>query len=166
MSLHDGQSHTHIRGSSGRLPRGRPLRAFSPAAVDQARSQPVAGAAAVFGVFLLSLRYGTRNITRSDTFVLIISLLAILVWWQLDEPLLAILMVSGIDFVGYIPTFRKTYEEPRSETRIFWLGSVIVNSLALAALVEYNLLTISYLVTLWIANLLVFLIATFRRTRA
>jgi len=98
--------------------------------------------------------------------VLIISLLAILVWWQLDEPLLAILMVSGIDFVGYIPTFRKTYEEPRSETRIFWLGSVIVNSLALAALVEYNLLTISYLVTLWIANLLVFLIATFRRTRA
>ena len=59
-------------------------------------------------VFLFSLRYGTRNIMRSDTVMLIAAIAAIFVWWQLDNPLLAIIMASTIDVIGFVPTWRKS----------------------------------------------------------
>jgi hypothetical protein len=46
-----------------------------------------AGTFLVAGVFFFSLRYGTKNITRSDTIILIVALLAIVAWWQLHQPL-------------------------------------------------------------------------------
>ena len=64
------------------------------------------GALFVASVFFFSLRYGTKNITRSDTVVLMVALLAIIAWWQFRQPLIAILMVSAIDIIGYIPSFR------------------------------------------------------------
>ena len=47
----------------------------------------VIGTIFVFIVFLFSLKYGTKNITKSDTAVLITAFLAVLVWWQLHQPL-------------------------------------------------------------------------------
>lgn len=38
------------------------------------------GTVFVFVIFLLSLKYGTRNITRGDTFILIAALAAVAVW--------------------------------------------------------------------------------------
>ncbi|MCX6722572.1 MAG: hypothetical protein NT094_00715, partial [Candidatus Staskawiczbacteria bacterium] len=76
----------------------------------------VIGTFFVFIVFLFSLKYGTKNITKSDTAVLITAFLAVLVWWQLHQPLLSVLMVSAIDVIGYIPSIRKSYKDPWSET--------------------------------------------------
>jgi hypothetical protein len=56
-------------------------------------------------VMLLSLKYGTRNITRSDTIILILALAAVFVWVQLDNPLLAVIMVTLIDLAGYVPSW-------------------------------------------------------------
>src|SRR3989344_9392966 len=53
----------------------------------------------VVAVFLFSLKYGTKNITKSDTVILIAALSAIVVWWQLDKPLVSVLMVSAIDVI-------------------------------------------------------------------
>src|SRR5262245_28245295 len=60
----------------------------------------------VFVTFLLSFKYGTKNITRSDAVTLIAALGAVVVWWQLKNPLAAVLMVSLIDVIGYIPSVR------------------------------------------------------------
>lgn len=63
------------------------------------------GTICVFMVMLLSLKYGTRNITRSDTIILILALAAVFVWVQLDNPLLAVIMVTLIDLAGYVPSW-------------------------------------------------------------
>src|SRR3989338_3694066 len=69
----------------------------------------VAGVILVFVIFLLAFKYGTKNITASDTILLAFSILAIAVWWQLDSPLLSVVIISLIDGIAYLPTFRKTY---------------------------------------------------------
>lgn len=114
-------------------------------------------------VFLFALKYGTRNITRSDTVVLIAALLAIVVWWKLESPLLAVVMISIIDGLGFVPTFRKSFEEPWSETLSFWIIMALINALVIVSIEVYGLVTIIYPVTLLIANMGVWGICFFRR---
>ena len=114
-------------------------------------------------VFILSFKYGTKNITREDTIILIAALCAILVWWQLDKPILSIIMVTAIDVLGYIPTFRKSYIEPWSETMTTWFLFTVSNILAILSLSQYNLLTMTYLTASMVANIALFLLCYFRR---
>ena len=121
------------------------------------------GVVLVVIVFLFSLKYGARNIARSDTIVLALALSAIFVWWRLDNPLVAVLMVSAIDGLGYIPTFRKSFADPWSETLSFWGLVALVTILSLISNAEYNLLTVTYLATLSVANTSLFFFLFFRR---
>src|SRR3989338_8930956 len=106
----------------------------------------------VIVVLVLSLRFGTRNIRMIDTFVLALALLAIVVWLKLGNPLLAVLMASAIDGLGYIPTYRKSFVDPWSETVLFWICMVAAGVLGIFANAEYNFLTVTYLATLVVAN--------------
>lgn len=117
----------------------------------------------VIAVFLFSLKYGTKNITKSDTAILIVALSAIVVWWQLDKPLISVIMVSAIDVIGYVPSFRKSYQEPWSETLISWILFSVSSIFAISALKEYNLLTVTYLVATTSAHIALFLLCFFRR---
>ena len=117
----------------------------------------------VIVVFLFSIKYGTKNITKSDTAILVAALSAIIIWWRLDQPLISVIMVSMIDVIGYIPSFRKSYQEPWSETLISWILFSASNIFAILALEEYNLLTVTYLAAITSANIALFLLCFFRR---
>lgn len=121
------------------------------------------GTILVVAVFLFSFKYGTKNIKKIDTIMLISALLAIIVWWKLESPLLAVLMVSVIDGLGYAPTFRKSFEEPWSETLSFWFIQAIINILIIISIAEYNLQTVIYPAVLAAANIGVWSICFFRR---
>ncbi|MBI4138026.1 MAG: hypothetical protein HY482_00325 [Candidatus Wildermuthbacteria bacterium] len=121
------------------------------------------GTILVIFVFLLSFKYGTKNISRSDTGILLLALFAIVVWWLTNNPLLSVLMVTAIDGMGYIPTLRKSWEEPWSETLAFWFTMAIVNVLTILSLGEINWLTAPYLVVLASLNIVVLSICMFRR---
>ena len=123
----------------------------------------IIGTAFCFLIFLLSFKYGTRNITKGDTVVLIAALSAIVVWWQLESPLLAVFMVSVIDVLGYIPSFRKTFEEPWTEPPIPWAVFSFSNVFTILALNEYNLLTLTYIVAITSANIALLTICLVRR---
>jgi len=117
----------------------------------------------VFFIFLLSLKYGTKNITKFDTVILIVALLAVVVWFQLDNPLLAVIMVSIIDFLGYVPSFRKAFQEPWTETVISWVMFFVANTFIIFSLAEYNPLTLTYMLTIEAANLTLIIICLARR---
>ena len=117
----------------------------------------------VIVVFLFSIKYGTKNITKSDTAILVAALSAIIIWWRLDQPLISVIMVSVIDVIGYVPSFRKSYQEPWSETLISWILFSASNIFAILALEEYNLLTVTYLAAITSANIALFLLCFFRR---
>jgi hypothetical protein len=87
----------------------------------------------------------------------------IFVWWRLDNLLLAVIMAAAIDGLGYIPTLRKSYSEPWSETTIFWLLMIISGVLAVTANAEYNILTVLYLATITTANAVLLALLLWRR---
>lgn len=120
-------------------------------------------AVCAFVIFLLSLKWGTKNITKSDLILLIIAFAAILIWWQLNQPVLSILMVSAIDLIGYIPSFRKSFHEPWSESLISWFIFFISDVFAVLAIREYNILTTAYIVPVGLANVLLFMFCFYRR---
>jgi hypothetical protein len=121
------------------------------------------GTALVMFVALLATRYGTHNITRSDTLILILAASTICIWWLTANAYLAVLLVTLIDSAGYIPTLRKSWVEPWSETLSFWATMTMVSVLTIFSFSEWNWLTVPYIATLAILNLLVVAVCLIRR---
>lgn len=110
------------------------------------------GAFFCFAIFLLSFKYGTKNISKFDIFCLISSLLAIIIYININNPVWAIIVVATIDFVGFLPTFRKGFQEPFSETPSTFVMSAMANFLSLLALQNYSLTTVLYIASLFVTN--------------
>lgn len=123
----------------------------------------IIGTLFVFGVFLITLFRGSKNITKGDTAMLVCALGAIFVWWQLHDPLLAVYMVSLIDLCGYILSLRKAFCDPWSENVLSWVGFTFCNMCVFIALKEYNALTLTYLLTLSFANIVMIILCLLRR---
>lgn len=110
------------------------------------------GAFFCFAIFLLSFRYGTKNISRFDLFCLVASVGAIGIYLFIDNPVWAIIVVASVDFVGFLPTFRKGFEEPFSETSSTFVMSAIANGLSILALQNYSVTTVLYIGSLFFTN--------------
>ena len=116
-------------------------------------------------VMILSIWYGTKNITKSDTVSLIFALLALGLWFFLENPYLALFVAALVDAVGYYPTFRKSFSEPKTETLSFWVISVIVSTISVLANENYNFLTTFYLGTMLTMNFFLTLFIIYRRKK-
>ncbi len=123
----------------------------------------VTGTVFILLIFCFSFKYGTKNITTSDTVALIAAIIAIVVWWQLNNPVLALLMVCFIDAIGYVPTIRKSWQEPLSESLSTWIIFNVGNIFSILSLREYNFLTLAYLLTTFTFNFLVIFACLYKR---
>jgi hypothetical protein len=123
----------------------------------------VIGAVLTIIILLLSLPNSKKIITKSDMLVLAFALVAIVIWRLLENPLLAILLLSIIDASGYIPTFRKSYLNPRNETISLWAAFAVADIFAILALGNYSLITLSFLVTITSANIALVIFLMIRR---
>lgn len=128
----------------------------------------VAYALCAFIVFILSFWYGTKDITKGDTILLIVALCSVFIWQGLDNPALAVVVATAIDLIGYLPTFRKSYYEPLSENILAWIGYAITPMLVVFSLYEYNVMTGTYATATAIINtiLVVFLLVRRRQVKA
>ncbi len=114
-------------------------------------------------IFLLSFRYGTKNITVFDTICFIGALIGIGVWFFLHNALLSVIVVSAVDLIAFLPTYRKAYTEPHSETASTYFLSFLADGLALLAVASFNVTTSLYLFTLVVTNLMCVVMIWFRR---
>ena len=124
------------------------------------------GAIFCLGIFLLSFKYGTKNIKPFDVYCLIACVFAFLLYVFITDPIYSVLLVVATDTIGFFPTFRKGYEEPHSETaslylmsapsippgRICRLMSALTNLVGLVALQEYSITTALYTSVLLVTN--------------
>jgi hypothetical protein len=118
----------------------------------------------VFTVFLFSLIKGFEKPNFSDKLFLILAFISILVWWKLNEPFISITLVSLIDLFGYIPSYRKIWLYPYSETITSWFLFTLGNVFMILSLKEYNFLTLVYLITITFCNLMLVSIFLIRRS--
>jgi len=105
----------------------------------------ITGAVLCCVVFLLSLKFGTKNITRFDTVCLVSALAALVCYIFFHNPLLSIIFATITDAIGFAPTFRKAYKEPNTETASTHLLSGVSDLFAILAILNFNPTTSLYL---------------------
>ena len=105
-----------------------------------------------FAIFLLSFKYGTKNISKFDLFCLVASVGAIGIYLFIDNPVWSTIVVAAVDSVGFVPTFRKGFQEPFSETTSTFIMSAVANALSILALQHYSVTTVLYIGSLFFTN--------------
>ena len=84
---------------------------------------------------------GDVRIVRTDWVFFLTALAAIPLWYATNSPLIAVLLVTTVDILGFGPTLRKAYDFPESESLLFFSMIVVRNALVLMALESYSLTT-------------------------
>lgn len=105
-----------------------------------------------FVIFFFGLRRGNKDVTISDTVFFILSLITILIWLVAKQPVVSIILISTIEMLGFIPTIRKSWYKPHSETLFTYALSAFRHGLSIFALQELNIITWLYPVTWSLAN--------------
>lgn len=116
-------------------------------------------------IFLFSLQYGFKKITRTDTYFLIIALLGLIPWWLTKDPTVSVVIVVTIDLIAFVPTLMKTWREPTSETRILYAMNVLRHILTLFSLGAYNIATMLHSLAMIVTNSLMTTFITFRKNK-
>ena len=105
-------------------------------------------------IFFFSLKYGFKNIRKIDTLFLVIALLGIIPWILTDDPTISVIIAVSIDLVAFLPTIRKTWSHPKTETPILYAMNVFRHILMLVSLQAYNIATVLHSIVMIATNTL------------
>ena len=117
-------------------------------------------------ILLFSLRFGFKHVTRTDTVFLVIALLGLIPWVLTKDPTLSVIIAVTIDLIAFMPTLRKAYKHPETETPLLYGTNVVRHVLSLLSLSSYNVATVLHSVAMLVANggmTLILLTARFRK---
>jgi hypothetical protein len=115
-------------------------------------------------IVVIAIKRGEKNITRSDRLNLVGAGLALVLWFVTSGPLLSVILITIVDFLGFMPTIRKSYNKPHEETLIHYVLAGLKFVLAIIALDNYTVVTWLYPASLVVANLaFVFMLVVRRR---
>ena len=103
-------------------------------------------------IFLFSLKYGFKNPPKTDKYFLAFALFGLIPWILTKDPTLSVIIVVSIDLIAFIPTLRKTYCFPKSETPLLYGSNVLRHFLILATLGAYNIATMLHSISMIITN--------------
>lgn len=115
------------------------------------------------GVVVLSFKHGKRYITKSDTIVAILSLIAIIFWLVIKQPVISIILVVIADLLAFVPTVRKSWLHPHTETLSLYVTNTVRFTLALLAVETYTILSSLWLIAWVVANAFFSIILISRR---
>lgn len=105
-----------------------------------------------FTIFLFALRKGNKDFPLIDWLSLGGAGLALLLWFLTDSPLMAIILITIIDALGFIPTFRKSIKKPSEETMFTYTMSGLKFVFGIIALNHFSVITVLYPASLVLSN--------------
>ena len=114
-------------------------------------------------ICVLSLRYGEKDIRKVDYLFFAAAMLAYGLWLGIDEPTLSMILLVSTGILGFVPTIRKSWQQPHTETLATYLVNTLRHGLSAAALTQYTLLTALFPVAWTFANGLFVLMLLLRR---
>ena len=105
---------------------------------------PVIYALGPLVIAILALKYGVLGFNRFDICCLLSAIIALILWIVTEDPLLALGLNMGVEFLGTLPTLRKVYYYPKSENLTAWILFLLGNALNLAGLPIWSFVVLSY----------------------
>ena len=112
---------------------------------------------------VLSIKYGTKDIKKFDTIVLIASITAIIPWTITKDPLLSVIMICIIEAMAIIPTMRKSWDDPWGEKLISWFWGAVNFTLSVFALTNFTFVTAAYPLAIVFVNASLIALCLYRR---
>mgnify|MGYP000656241884 CR=1 FL=1 len=116
-------------------------------------------------VLLLGLKNGNKNIKKIDIVFLVLALVSIPIWLVVKQPVVSIILLSTIEMIGFLPTIRKSWNDPYSETLSLYIITTFRHGLSIFALAEYNIITWLFPATWVFANAVFSIILIVRRKK-
>ncbi len=112
------------------------------------------GASEIFTIiiFFFSLPNGFKHVKKIDTFFLVVALLGLIPWILTKDPTISVIIAVSIDLIAFIPTLRKTWLKPKTETPLLYGTNVLRHALALFSLQTYNIATTLHSIVMIMAN--------------
>lgn len=103
-------------------------------------------------IFFFSLRYGFKNIPKRDTYFLITAFLGLIPWIITHDPTLSVVIMVSIDLVAFVPTLKKAWVLPQSESPLLYTSNALRHTLTLFALSSYNVATMLHSIVMIVTN--------------
>jgi hypothetical protein len=110
-------------------------------------------------------KLGDIQITRSDWISLWTSLAIIPIWMITNNAVWAVILVSLIDFIGFIPTIRKSWERPETENLSAWSINIPKLGFSLLAMNNFTFVTVFYPASFMVLNVLFIAMCYIRRSQ-
>lgn len=126
------------------------------------------GVSGLVTAYIAVLAYRSRSdtsVTRTDRVFLAIALAALPCWLLTSNPLLAVVLLTGMDLAGFGPTFRFAFRHPHEERIGFYSLGAVRNALAISALEHYSLTTVLFPAAVGVACAVFVMMVGYRRTQ-
>ena len=124
------------------------------------------GVSGVITLFVAVLSYFKRadiSITKTDWLFFIAAMSALPFWYFTSNPLWAVVILTLVDILGFGPTVRKSYEQPHSESLLFFALFAARNFIVILALENHSITTVLFPAAVGIACSALILMLIYRR---
>lgn len=123
----------------------------------------VSGVITLFVAILAYLKKSDHMIVKKDWVFFILAMSAIPFWYITSNPLWAVIILTAVDLLGFVPTFRKAYSYPGEEQLTFFVLISCRNIIAAIALEHYSVTTLLFPVATALACILFIQMVVYRR---
>lgn len=123
----------------------------------------VSGVITIFIAMLAFTKRGDVTITKTDWVFLATALSSLPLWYITSDPLMAVVILTTVDVLGFGPTIRKAYHQPQSEPLNFYALFAIRNLFVIMALEQYSLTTVLFPAVLGLTCLFIITLLMHRR---
>ncbi|WP_341328775.1 hypothetical protein [Methylotuvimicrobium sp. KM2] len=123
----------------------------------------VSGVLTIFIAILAFAKRGDVTITKTDWLFLITALSSLPLWYFTSDPLWAVFILTTVDVLGFGPTIRKAYHQPKSEPLNFYALFAIRNLFVVMALEHYSVATVLFPAVLGLTCVFIMALMMYRR---
>ena len=125
----------------------------------------VSGLITLYVAFLAYTKKSDRLISNIDWLFFIIAMTSLPLWYFTSNPLWSVMILTTVDLLGFVPTFRKSYNHPYEEQLTFFNLMASRNLIVVIALENYSLTTLMFPAATAIACILFVLMVIIRRSK-
>ncbi len=105
-----------------------------------------------FVVVIFAIFRGEKKITRVDKMAFAAAILTTIIYLLTKNAVVSVILAGVIDSLGFIPTFRKSYNQPNSEPAMTYAIAGASYIFAILALENYTFVTMFYELVLMASN--------------
>ncbi len=107
----------------------------------------------------LIFKKGQYKLGQFDYICLFLSIIALVLWLVVNNPILALIFAIVSDMLSLIPTIKKTWLHPQTESVGTYYAGLISVGAGLVLLNQYNFISLAYPIYLILGNGLVIILA-------